>query len=232
MVTRRDGGMMAGELGKAAVAETDLRREILERDRSGAVMNEDDDEVVVVVEVEAESGPAGLWGERGERTRERGDGVGPRRGDEAGDEDELAVPGVRSSEIERRGTRGAREPSRHAEGSKASSSLPELGRLRLSVAFQRFLMVFCARPGRKVAMTAHLLPYSSCFWIRMRSSSGVKGPLRSSGARWLCQRSLHCLPTRPFIWLAILVQWRAPCSATSLRRSSSSCIIEKPASDR
>jgi hypothetical protein len=52
--------------------------------------------------------------------------------------------------------------------------------------FQWFLMALSVRPGRSLAISAHLGPV---VWIadRMaRSSSSVHGPFWMLGSRWLC----------------------------------------------
>lgn len=49
----------------------------------------------------------------------------------------------------------------------------------------------------------------------MRSSSAVQEDFFTSGLRWLCQRSRHCLPNRPFRYLATKVHCLVPYFFTS-----------------
>jgi hypothetical protein len=65
------------------------------------------------------------------------------------------------------------------------------------VEFQWFLMELSVRPGSILVISAHLLPCA--VWARKstHSSWGIHSTLRMLGFRWLCQRSRHCLPSRP-----------------------------------
>lgn len=65
-------------------------------------------------------------------------------------------------------------------------------------------------PGSNFAISAQRFPSSLCAWQIMRSSSSVQDDFFTSGLRWLCQRSRHCLPILPFNCLAIRVQCLVP----------------------
>jgi hypothetical protein len=113
-------------------------------------------------------------------------------------------------------------PLRRGTGSPPSAT-------RLRPLFQWFLIALSVRPGRNLAISAHLLPSSACFAISMSSSSCDHASFRIAGSSWLCHLSRHCLPLRPGRYLAISAQRLAPstprCSATSRRTvSSSSCV--------
>ena len=60
-------------------------------------------------------------------------------------------------------------------------------------------------PGSMLAISAQLLPSTSWASHTMWSSSSVQQDFSTSGLRWLCQRSRHCLPGRPLRCLAISV---------------------------
>ena len=51
--------------------------------------------------------------------------------------------------------------------------------------FQWFLIVLSVRPGRRLAILAHLLPRSECASRRIWSSSSVHGVFLIAGLRWL-----------------------------------------------
>lgn len=70
-------------------------------------------------------------------------------------------------------------------------------------------------PGNILAISAQRLP--STLWASqiMRSSSSVQQDFFTSGLRWLCQRSRHCFPSRPFRCLAISVHCFVPYFLTS-----------------
>eukprot|EP00966_Prymnesium_polylepis_P207761 4812691-Prymnesium_polylepis.1 len=95
-----------------------------------------------------------------------------------------------------------------------------------SVEFQRtqeFFIELSVRPGRDLAISAHLLPSSACFEITSASSSALHAPLLIAGSSWLCHRSRHCLPLRPGSALAISAHLQPPllCErAASIRVSS------------
>lgn len=54
-------------------------------------------------------------------------------------------------------------------------------------AHQWFLIALSVRPGRSLAIDAHLLPCTACARRMVRSSSSVKGSLHTSGLSWLHQ---------------------------------------------
>lgn len=70
-------------------------------------------------------------------------------------------------------------------------------------------------PGSILAISAQRLP--STLWASqmMRSSSSVQQDFFTSGLRWLCQRSRHCFPSRPFRCLAMRVHCFVPYFLTS-----------------
>mmetsp|Transcript_2795 Transcript_2795/g.8073 ORF Transcript_2795/g.8073 Transcript_2795/m.8073 type:complete len:379 (-) Transcript_2795:17-1153(-) len=89
--------------------------------------------------------------------------------------------------------------------------------------FQRFLMALSVRPGMSLTIWAHFVPCSATASMISRSSSSVKFSFLTSGDRWLCHRSRHCLPTRPGRWRAIWDQAEGPwvwTMASSLASSS------------
>mmetsp|Transcript_10309 Transcript_10309/g.24727 ORF Transcript_10309/g.24727 Transcript_10309/m.24727 type:complete len:272 (-) Transcript_10309:99-914(-) len=89
--------------------------------------------------------------------------------------------------------------------------------------FQRFLMALSVRPGKSLTISDHLVPRRATASTMMRSSSSLQGAFWSSGLRWLCHRSRHCLPKRALpSWLAMKDHREAPCWSTSWRRRSSS----------
>lgn len=81
-----------------------------------------------------------------------------------------------------------------AEGEEEGSVLASLRRM---VEFQWFLIALSVRPGRSLAISAHLLPSCLCASINMLSSSSDHASFLIEGLRWLCHRSLHCLPILP-----------------------------------
>mmetsp|Transcript_11479 Transcript_11479/g.22226 ORF Transcript_11479/g.22226 Transcript_11479/m.22226 type:complete len:225 (+) Transcript_11479:3-677(+) len=89
--------------------------------------------------------------------------------------------------------------------------------------FHRFLIALSVRPGIIFTINDHFVPCIATASRIIRSSSSVNVSLRTSGARWLCQRSRHCLPTRPSKLFAISLQHEGPCMPTSsMSRWSSS----------
>ena len=66
--------------------------------------------------------------------------------------------------------------------------------LRRMKLYQWFFTWLSVRPGRRFAISLHLLPSALCASTMICSSSAVHGPLLIVGSRWLCQRSRHCLP--------------------------------------
>lgn len=89
--------------------------------------------------------------------------------------------------------------SGEAEGEEEGSVLASLRRI---VEFQWFLIALSVRPGRSLAISAHLLPSCLCASISMLSSSSDHASFLIEGLRWLCHRSRHCLPILP-CWRAI-----------------------------
>mmetsp|Transcript_21215 Transcript_21215/g.54330 ORF Transcript_21215/g.54330 Transcript_21215/m.54330 type:complete len:259 (-) Transcript_21215:176-952(-) len=94
--------------------------------------------------------------------------------------------------------------------------------MRRIVEFHRFLMALSVRPGMSLTMSAHLVPCAATASMMARSSSGLKLSVFTSGHRWLCQRSRHCLPTRLGMPIAIRDQLAGPHWATSSRSLASS----------
>mmetsp|Transcript_6373 Transcript_6373/g.21123 ORF Transcript_6373/g.21123 Transcript_6373/m.21123 type:complete len:218 (+) Transcript_6373:910-1563(+) len=88
--------------------------------------------------------------------------------------------------------------------------------------FHRFLMALSVRPGMSLTISAHFVPCSATACRISRSSSSVKFSFFTSGERWLCQRSRHCLPTRPGRCCAIWDQEEGPYWATILSSLASS----------
>ena len=116
-------------------------------------------------------------------------------------------------------------PSGKAVGSLPSMRMCCIFWPRRSAEFQWFLDALSVRPGRYLAMSAHLLPNLLCSSSSIRSSSSVHASLRMSWSRWLCQRSRHCLPVRPGKCWATSVQLRVPCTPTRCLTSASSCAV-------
>lgn len=95
--------------------------------------------------------------------------------------------------------------------------------------YHRFFTALSERPGSLRAMTAHLLPSSSCSLHSWASSSAVKGVCFSVGSRWLTQRSRHCLPMRPGNCFAMAAHEGGPLlSDTNLRMRASSSGVHDP----
>ena len=113
-------------------------------------------------------------------------------------------------------------PSGKPLGSWPSTSMCAMFSPRRSAEFQWFLTALSVRPGRYLAMSAHLLPNSSWSCMSLRSSSSDQADLLMSWSRWLCQRSRHCLPVRPGSDSATVVHARVPCWCTRARTVSSS----------
>ena len=88
--------------------------------------------------------------------------------------------------------------------------------LHRSVAFQWFLTLFSALPGKARASSTHLLPHRACALTSAASSRCDHAVSFMSGLSWLCQRSRHCFPTRPGKRAASADQWPSPWMATSL----------------
>ena len=86
--------------------------------------------------------------------------------------------------------------------------------LRRMLEFQWFLIALSVRPGSSFAISAHLLPHSRHAVTITASSASVHGPLLMSAHKWLCHRSRHCFPSRPFSASAITVHDLAPCRFT------------------
>lgn len=66
-----------------------------------------------------------------------------------------------------------------------------------------------------MAISAQRFPRTLWASKMMRSSSSVHEDFFTSGFRWLCQRSRHCFPKRPFRCLAIRVHCLVPYFLTS-----------------
>mmetsp|Transcript_31721 Transcript_31721/g.94279 ORF Transcript_31721/g.94279 Transcript_31721/m.94279 type:complete len:200 (+) Transcript_31721:537-1136(+) len=80
--------------------------------------------------------------------------------------------------------------------------------------FHRFLMALSVRPGMSLTISAHFVPCSATACRISRSSSSVKFSFFTSGERWLCQRSRHCLPLRSGISSAICAHCCVPFAPT------------------
>ena len=86
-----------------------------------------------------------------------------------------------------------------------------------------FLMSLSLRPSKRFTISDQRVPISATAWAIMMSSIVVHFDFLIWGARWLCQRSRHCLPVRPGTLLAISVQVFVPMlstTPTSIRSSS------------
>ena len=64
--------------------------------------------------------------------------------------------------------------------------------------------------------------------IPFHTSSSVQAVFFISGLRWLCQRSRHCFPIRPFRCLAMRVQRFGPYFFTNSITFSSSSLVQGP----
>ena len=84
------------------------------------------------------------------------------------------------------------------------------------------------RPGRRLAISAHLLPRVMWAYNIFRSSSSCHASLDISGFKWLCQRSRHCLPIRPGKLEAIRDHFLAPYFLTSSKTLMSSSAVHGP----
>ena len=84
------------------------------------------------------------------------------------------------------------------------------------MAFQWFFTLFSALPGRALASSTHRLPHRAWALTSAASSLCDHAVFLMSGLSWLCQRSRHCLPTRPGKRAARADQWPSPWMATSL----------------
>mmetsp|Transcript_68447 Transcript_68447/g.152788 ORF Transcript_68447/g.152788 Transcript_68447/m.152788 type:complete len:239 (-) Transcript_68447:105-821(-) len=67
------------------------------------------------------------------------------------------------------------------------------------IEFHRFLIALSVRPGKLLTISDQRVPSSWTLRTIAASSCAVHSALFTSGDRWLCQRSRHCLPERPFI---------------------------------
>src|SRR5262249_5834695 len=83
------------------------------------------------------------------------------------------------------------------------------------------------RPTRCDAISAHLFgPYSCTSCASRAASSGVHGPLTSSGSSTLCHRCMHCPPLSPANSSATFFHSTPDpccCCACTASRSISSC---------
>ena len=84
------------------------------------------------------------------------------------------------------------------------------------------------RPGNNLAISAQRLPFSIWYSNIFLSSSMLQAPLLMSGFKWLCQRSLHCLPILPGIWAAIMLHFLAPNCFTNRWTAASSSADHGP----
>ena len=89
-------------------------------------------------------------------------------------------------------------------------------------------MAFSDRPGKCLAMAAHLFPKSCCKAIINLSSLSVHLPFFKAGSRWLHQRSLHCFAMRPGNWSAMDPHFWGPCLMTSAVIIASSSSVQPP----
>ena len=94
--------------------------------------------------------------------------------------------------------------------------------------FQWFFMVLSVRPSRTLAISAHLLLCFLCIKNKIHSSSLDQFIFLMRGFKWLCQRSLHCLPIRPAKCSAIVVHLYGPCCSTSCSTRQSSSSVHGP----
>ncbi len=94
--------------------------------------------------------------------------------------------------------------------------------------FQWFFMVLSVRPSKTLAISAHLLLCFRCIKNKIHSSSLDQFIFFMRGFRWLCQRSLHCLPIRPARCSAIVVHLYGPCCSTSWSTRQSSSSVQGP----
>lgn len=94
--------------------------------------------------------------------------------------------------------------------------------------FQWFFMVLSVRPSRTLAISAHLLLCFLCIRNKIHSSSLDQFIFLIRGFKWLCQRSLHCLPIRPAKCSAIVVHLYGPCCSTSCSTRQSSSSVHGP----
>ena len=70
-------------------------------------------------------------------------------------------------------------------GGESTARVPSRCTRRRMVEFQWFLIALSVRPGRRLAISAHLLPRSECASRMIRSSSSVHGVFLIAGLRWL-----------------------------------------------
>jgi len=89
-------------------------------------------------------------------------------------------------------------------------------------------MVLSVRPSRTLAISAHLLLCFLCIKNKIHSSSLDQLIFLIRGFKWLCQRSLHCLPIRPVKCSAIVVHLCGPCYSTSYSTRQSSSSVHGP----
>lgn len=100
--------------------------------------------------------------------------------------------------------------------------------LRRIVEFQWFFIALSVRPGNNFAIFAHWFPHCWCAWKIILSSSPVQAVFLMLGFRWLCHRSRHCLPIRPFSCRAISVHFFGPYRVTNSMTLSSSSFVHGP----
>mmetsp|Transcript_31164 Transcript_31164/g.72864 ORF Transcript_31164/g.72864 Transcript_31164/m.72864 type:complete len:350 (-) Transcript_31164:914-1963(-) len=114
--------------------------------------------------------------------------------------------------------------ARAATSFLSCSTCPRATCLR-SVEFQWFLMALSVRPGRSLAISAHLFWRVECASMSRRSSSDDHRSFLTLGSSWLCHRSRICLPVRPGRWTASADQDLRPCFLTSSMTISSSSLF-------
>ncbi|KAG9453526.1 hypothetical protein H6P81_006430 [Aristolochia fimbriata] len=107
------------------------------------------------------------------------------------------------------------------------SDAAEATRLR-RVEFQWFLMALSVRPGRSLAMAAHLFPWAAWAEMITSSSSSEKGRCCTEGLNWLHHRSRHDFPDLPGTPALIADQFLGPCCVTSFLNTSSSSGLHDP----
>ena len=88
------------------------------------------------------------------------------------------------------------------------------------------VLVHCVRVCE--CMVDHLLPMVLWACRMMSSSSCVHASFLMSGLRWLCHRSLHCLPIRPGRLAAMVLHFFGPYLSTSCTTILSSAFVHGP----
>lgn len=83
-------------------------------------------------------------------------------------------------------------------------------------------------PGSILAISAQRLPRTLWASQIILSSSSVQHDFFTSGLRWLCQRSRHCFPSRPFRCLAISVHCLVPYFLTNSMTLKGTSVRDQP----